>query len=151
MRETRSVEGTMDGVADARAAFDAFSRRAGLADTARWRFHVALDEILSNVVRHGFGPGRASALAGDAAIELVFGVEDGVILIEVTDPATPFNPLEAPPPDTTSAIESRVPGGLGIALVTSLMDDVQYERRADRNHVIMKWRVRDVASAGTDR
>lgn len=135
----------MAGVSQARAAFDDYSHRAGLPEFARWRFQVALDEILSNVVRHGL-----MGVPG-AVIELAFASESGVVCVEITDSARAFNPLEAPAPDTTSSLDERVPGGLGIALVSSLMDEVHYERRGDRNYVTMKWRVRDASPAGTDR
>ena len=61
---------------------------------------------------------------------------------EVVDTAAPFDPLAAPPPDTASALDVRRPGGLGVALVRSLMDQVRYESRGDGNHLILTWRLR---------
>ena len=49
-----------------------------------------------------------------------------------------FNPLLAPRPDTTSALLDRQPGGLGLLLVRRLMDETLYERRNDRNHLLLK-------------
>lgn len=147
MDQTCRIAGTREGVAQALAGFDAFARQAGLAESARWRFQVALDEILSNVVRHG-RPADAPA----PAVVVRFAVEDDDLRVEVSDTAPPFNPLTAPAPDTAAPLEAREPGGLGIALVVALMDDVQYERRGNENHVIMKRRVRDEPPpAGTDR
>jgi serine/threonine-protein kinase RsbW len=133
--ETVSVPGTTDGVRRAVEAFEAFSAAQALPSQARWRFLVALDEILSNIVRHGLD-GR------DGTIVLTFSLEAGVLATEVVDTAAPFNPLLAPPPDTTSPLEARRPGGLGIALVDNLMDQVRYERRDDRNHLVLRWRLR---------
>ena len=67
--------------------------------------------------------------------------EGDVLTAEVADDAGPFNPLLVPAPDTTSPLEVRQPGGLGIALVRALTDDLTYERRDDRNRLIMTWRV----------
>ena len=132
--QTLSVPGTLPGVRLAIQAFERFGRAHGLSDGAAWRFPLALDEILSNIVRHG--------LAGrPAAVDLTFSVDGEYVAVEIVDQAEAFNPLLAPPPDTSSSLEDRKPGGLGIALVRQLMDDTRYERRDDRNYFTMRWRL----------
>ena len=74
-------------------------------------------------------------------IDLEFSRHAGVIAIVVSDGAAPFNPLLAPAPDTTAPVELRQVGGLGIALVRALVDDVCYERREDRNHLTIIWKL----------
>jgi serine/threonine-protein kinase RsbW len=134
MSQTLAVEGTQAGIQKAVDALQAWSDRERLSDAARRRLLTALDEILSNVVRHGLAerPGL---------IEVTLSREGDVLKAEVADDARPFNPLLAPPPDTTSPLEARQPGGLGIALVRALTDAMEYERRDDRNRLIMTWRV----------
>jgi serine/threonine-protein kinase RsbW len=134
MSQTLAVEGTPAGVRKAVDALQAWSDRERLSDAARRRLLTALDEILSNVVRHGLGnrPG---------VIEVTVSHKGAVLQAEVADPAPPFNPLLAPPPDTSSPLEERQPGGLGIALVRALTDELAYERRDDRNRLTMTWRV----------
>lgn len=130
---TLSVPGTLQGVRLAIQTFEHFSRAHGLSDGAAWRFPLALDEILSNIVRHG--------LAGrPASIDLTFSVDTDYVTVEIVDQAEAFNPLLAPPPDTSSSLRDRKPGGLGIALVRKLMDDTSYERRDERNYFTMRWR-----------
>jgi serine/threonine-protein kinase RsbW len=131
--ETLSVPGTLSGVLQAVQAFEQFGRMHDLSQGATWRFPLALDEILSNIVRHGLAGRRA-------AIELTFSIEGEDVVVEVVDAADAFNPLLAPPPDTTSPLADRRPGGLGIALVRRLMDDTRYERRNGRNHFSMRCR-----------
>ena len=131
--ETLSVPGTLPGVRQAVQAFEAFGRAHNLGQDAAWRFLVALDEILSNIIRHGLG-------TRDAAIELTFSAADGLITVEIVDAAAAFDPLLVPAPDISSPLDQRQPGGLGIALVRQLMDETQYERRNGRNHFVMRWR-----------
>jgi anti-sigma regulatory factor (Ser/Thr protein kinase) len=121
-------------VRDAVDALEAWSDRERLSDAARRRMLTALDEILSNVVRH-------AVRDETAIIEMVLSRDGNLVQVEVVDSAGPFNPLLVPPPDTTSPLESREPGGLGIALVRALTDEVRYERREDRNRLTMMWRV----------
>jgi serine/threonine-protein kinase RsbW len=131
--ETLSVPGTLPGVRQAIQAFDAFGRLHEVRQDAAWRFLLALDEILSNIVRHGLG-------RRDAPIDLTFSVDDGLIAVEIVDTSEAFDPLLVPAPDTSSPLDQRRPGGLGIALVRQLMDETQYERRNGRNHFVMRWR-----------
>lgn len=142
-RQSVSVPGTMAGVSLAATAFETFWQSAGLPEASRWRFLTALDEVLSNIVRHGMH-GR------EAPIELTFDFAEGEVTVDVRDAGDPFDPLTLPPPDTTSPLEQRRPGGLGVAFVTGLMDRVRYERTAAQNQLIMSWRVRpEAVSPGT--
>lgn len=136
--ETVRVAGTLDGVREAVEAFDRFGEAQGLPADARWPFHVALDEILSNVVRHGL---PETAGLGAETIVLTFSVDGDEMSVEVDDPGAPFDPLSRDAPDTSAPLEERRPGGLGIALVGSLMDSVQYERKAGRNHLRLTRRL----------
>lgn len=131
--ETLSVPGTEPGLLQAVHAFEEFGRAHVLPEGAAWRFLVALDEILSNIIRHG------NAAPG-TAIDLTFAIEGEAVWVEISDAAVPFNPLTAAAPDVSSPLEVRVPGGQGIALVRRLMDDTLYERRQGRNHLVMRWR-----------
>ncbi|MDQ1680371.1 MAG: serine/threonine-protein kinase RsbW [Frankiaceae bacterium] len=129
--ETLSVPGTLPGVRQAVEAFEQFGRTNELPHGAVWRFLLALDEILSNSIRHG---------GGRQAIELTFSIDEAIVAVEIVDAADAFNPLLAPAPDTGGGLDERQPGGLGIFLVRELMDDTRYERRDERNHFTMRWR-----------
>lgn len=88
---------------------------------------LALEEILSNVIRHGGQRGR------DYDIRLRISLIDSAYELEISDNATPFNPLLTPDPDLDLPLEQRTPGGLGIFLVKQLADDLRYEFRDERN------------------
>jgi len=135
-RKTLSVAGTSAGVARAADAFDEFCLSARVPNVAKWRFQLALDELLSNIVRHGYA-------GAEGNITLTFAQTDDTISIEIVDAAPEFDPRKAPAPETTSPVESRRPGGLGVFLAESLLDELSYERRGDKNHVTLTWRVKD--------
>ena len=129
-----TVPGTTAGVNRAAAAFDEFCQQQHVPQDARWRFQVVLDEILSNIVRHGY-QGR------EGAVSLRFALERDLVTVDVVDQAPPFDPSQAPAPDTTSPLESRRPGGLGVQFAESLLDGLSYERRGEENHVRLTWRL----------
>jgi serine/threonine-protein kinase RsbW len=133
--ETVAVPGTTAGIGRAAAAFDEFCRDRAVPPDARWRFQVALDEILSNIVRHGYKHTVGT-------IALTFAHDGRVVSVEVVDSGPAFDPRQAPPPDTSSPLEARRPGGLGIVLAEELLDELAYERRGEHNHLKLTWKMR---------
>ncbi len=93
---------------------------------------LALEEILSNVIRHGFQPGQASE------IRVRVSFEPSAYEIEVIDNAAPYNPLLREDPDLNVPIAQRRPGGLGIFLVKKLADELRYDYRDGRNHLVFR-------------
>lgn len=93
---------------------------------------LALDEVVSNVIRHGYGPG------GSGEIQVIAEFAADRVRIEVRDAAKPFNPLSFPEPDLTIPIERRPRGGLGIFLVRKLMDRVDYFRENGCNRLVLE-------------
>lgn len=127
---TLSVPGTLAGVRQAILAFERFGRLHQVPAGTGWRVQLAIDEILSNIARHG-APGAAE-------VGLTFSLDAGIVAVEIVDATPPFNPLLAPPPDTSRPLVERAPGGLGIALVRRLMDETLYERRDNHNYFVMR-------------
>jgi anti-sigma regulatory factor (Ser/Thr protein kinase) len=109
-------------------ALDAFCQAEALPDAVCWRLRVALDEIVANIVAYG---------GANRSIDVSFRRSPDRAEVVVIDDGVPFDPLARMPPDVTSPLEARSPGGLGIALVKSLMDGVHYQR-TDRN-VLTVW------------
>lgn len=95
---------------------------------------MCLEEVLSNIIRHGCLPGQ------DYDIKVRYRILDGGIEVEVSDNAGAFDPLSLPPPDLTVPLEQRKAGGLGVFLVRKMMDEVYYEHRNGRNHFLFRKR-----------
>lgn len=86
------------------------------------RIEVVLEELISNVIRHGFTPGSQQSLRVRCSIA------DGLVELVVEDDGTPFNPLAAPEPVPFERIETARLGGLGVALVRKLSTGLHYEQ-----------------------
>ena len=106
---------------------EAFGPQSGLTDDATFKLTLALDEIVANVVRHGFDDDR------EHRIEVKVTVDDRTVTASVEDDGLEFDPREAPVPDLDLPIEMRKPGGLGMHLVKATMDSVEYRRQEGRN------------------
>lgn len=140
---TVRVDASPAGIAAAADALSRLQAGHGVGRETGWPVHVALDEILSNIVRHGGGSGRAPD------IEVTFAVTDDAVQVTIVDDGPEFDPLQAPEPDLSSRLEDRKPGGLGVHLVKRLMDRVEYARREGRNWLVMTRGIR--ASEHPDR
>ncbi|MBD3647306.1 MAG: SpoIIE family protein phosphatase, partial [Pseudomonadales bacterium] len=90
---------------------------------------IALDEIITNIVTHGLTPDIRPY------IFVVLERDNNQISLRLTDNGMEFNPMEAPVPDTSSPLDKREAGGLGIHLCRTLMDGMKYKRRNLRNHL----------------
>ena len=87
---------------------------------------LLLDEIVSNVIRHGFDD------KPDQRILVNLAITSTMATIEVNDNGRAFNPLEAPPPNFEAPIEERI-GGLGIHIVRSIAQAIEYRRSNGHN------------------
>ena len=112
----------------------AFAAQHQLPEAVVRDLHLALDEIVSNVVRHGCAAGRACHLAVDLAVQ---GDE---VEVHVRDDADPFDPLQRLDPDPSLPLADRPIGGLGIYLVKQLMTEMRYSRDGGMNHLTLTKR-----------
>lgn len=94
--------------------------------------HLSLDELITNIISYGY------ADTDEHEICVTLTEQDGSLRIVLEDDAIEFNPFsDAPEPDLDASVEERRIGGLGVYFVKSLMDEVFYERRDDRNRITL--------------
>jgi phosphoserine phosphatase RsbU/P len=113
-----------------------FGRQHGLSDKVVHDLNLALEEILTNIISYGYTDSRKHE------IRVTLGMQPGAVRIEVEDDGQPFNPLDAPEPETTQPLEERRIGGLGIHLARQLMDALEYRRQEGKNLLVMKKQLR---------
>jgi len=109
-----------------------FASRSGFSDEACGQLALAVDEALCNVIRHGYGK------APDRPIWLSLAFVGGVATPE-TQHQNPTQALQIVIEDEAkqvdpSTIKSRDldeirPGGLGVHIITEVMDEVRWEKR----------------------
>ncbi len=105
---------------------------AGLDEAASYRLSLAVDEIATNIVLHGY---EDAGRSGDLTIWAEADEERLVVFLE--DTGEPFDPREAPKPgDLDRPLEERQDGGLGIFLALWGVDEFAYERRDRLNRCV---------------
>ncbi len=115
------LNNTLDAVEDGRQALLGFFEGLGLEPQPIHRLEVILEELVSNIVRHGFSPGS------DQSIRVRATAAPGLVALTFEDDGAPFNPLLAPTPAPYTNLQTARIGGRGIPLVTSLSSSISYE------------------------
>jgi anti-sigma regulatory factor (Ser/Thr protein kinase) len=113
-----------------------FATRAGLGDKDLFALQIVVEELVSNVIFYGGVP------PGEPAARVDLAVEDGEVVMRLTDRGREFNPLERAAPDTTLPAEQRPIGGLGIHFCKKLTDAQRYERADGRNVLELRRKLR---------
>ncbi len=99
---------------------------SGVMEEIIFAIELAVDEITNNIMMYAYP-------AGEGTMKIMIDVSGTDISIEIRDQGKEFNPLLFPPPDISSNSDERKIGGLGIHMVRSIMDKVNYERRDGQN------------------
>lgn len=111
-------------------------RANAVSPGAEFQINLALDEVVSNVIHHGWKDNSEHHMC-----VRLFRLDDE-LRVEVEDDATSFNPLEVPSPDVDQPLEERAVGGLGIHLVRQCMDGLEYRQSNGKNLLVMKKKLR---------
>lgn len=109
-----------------------FLERHGISGKSLYVTLLALEETLSNVIRHGYVD------VGRHQISVRLRIADGRVELLVDDDGREFDPLSAPKVDLEAPLDQRQAGGLGIHLLRSLASDVRYQRTNGRNHLLVR-------------
>jgi serine/threonine-protein kinase RsbW len=112
------------------AAAEAAADAAGLGDEGRFDVRLAVEELCTNVIKHGYRGGPP----GELTLRLAAGPEG--LTVTVADRAPLFDPAKAPAPDLESDWSERRVGGLGVHMVRQVMDAVRHEPRPGGGNVV---------------
>lgn len=105
----------------------ALADRARLGKDAAYRLRLAVDELATNVVTHGYRD-------GDGEIVVLGGIGTDRVWVRIEDTAPPFDPRQGcRPPDDGLPPECRRVGGLGVHLALTSVDAFTYAHREGRN------------------
>ena len=123
---TLRVENRIDHLPELRKALHDFGLSAGLEARALKKTEVAIEEMIVNIVNY------SQATWVELKVERL-----KVKCIEITlrDDGVEFDPTKQAEVDTEKVTAERQIGGLGIALLRKIADDVHYERRDGINEL----------------
>jgi anti-sigma regulatory factor (Ser/Thr protein kinase) len=121
-------------LANLRDALDRIGAEFNIPSRPLLQLQVVLDEMVSNVIKYAWPEGGAH----EARVRITVRV-DGME-VEIVDDGRMFDPLLAPVPARLPAGRRPRPGGVGIHMVTHLVDGCDYARIDGHNHLTLTKR-----------
>jgi len=118
------IERVCDAIAE-------FSRKHAVSDKIIFTLHLALDEILTNIISYGYSDTE------EHIIDIRYSLQQDFLKLEITDDSNPYDPSNAPEPDINASLENRKIGGLGIYLIKNMMDDIKYSSENGKNTLVL--------------
>ena len=129
-KDTLTVPDSLDSLKPVRDFVKHAAEAAGLEKKSAYRLVLAVDEIVANIILHGY---QEAGLSGTVTVER--DVQADHLRIDIYDNAAPYNPHEREDPDhLEKPLEDRPIGGLGVFLARKGTDHMRYEYVGGRNH-----------------
>ena len=129
--ERKSFPAVLESLSGIRAYVKSAAEAAGLDGKATYNMQLAVDEIATNIIGHGY---QESGLQGDLSIEADATAE--ALTVTLRDCGASFDPRTRELPgeeDLAKPLEERREGGLGIFLAFAGVDRFDYQREGDTN------------------
>lgn len=133
---TLAIAARLDELRNAAAWLAQAADAGGVPAEAIARLDICLHEALANLIDH-------AGLPADSEVRLALDVQDASATLTVLDAGKPFDPTEAAAPARPLTLEATVPGGLGLVMIRTNSDALQYSRRDGCNRLSMcvRWTV----------
>lgn len=112
-----------------------FCDAGGLPADDAFALSLALDELVTNVIVHGYADGA------EHEIQVALSMAGEDVVVEMEDDARPFDPTQTPAVDLAAALQHRRIGGLGLHFVRQAMDEMTYRRTDRHNYLRMTKRI----------
>jgi serine/threonine-protein kinase RsbW len=114
-----------------------------LPEPQSFSMQVCLEELMSNILRHGRGSSKSYWPQVDPSNPLIISITVEALADRITmtveDNGRPFNAAEAPAKAIDQPLEQVEPGGLGIQLIKNFASNLQYSRTEKGNRVIVEF------------
>ncbi|MEX1829223.1 ATP-binding protein [Luteibacter sp. CQ10] len=107
--------------------------RHHIDEACRADVRLVLEELLVNIVRHGYPDGR------DGEIRISIDVHRDHVQLKLEDDAQPFDARAHELPDLAGDIADREIGGLGLHLIHNIADALEYTRHGNRNITVARF------------
>ena len=131
---TKIFPATDESLADAIAFVEEELDGLGCSNKTVMQVTVCVEEMFVNVAHYAYG-------GKQGYVEIRISCDAGILSITLIDEGVAFDPLAKEDPDITLSAEERSIGGLGIFMVKETIDEVQYQRKDNKNFFTMRKKI----------
>ena len=116
----KTFDRSIDSIADVYEFTENVLVSGDIGDALRFPVHLAMEELFVNMVN--YYPDN------DNEIQLDVEAENGMVTVTMTDfDVDPFDVTRSSNVDIDAPLDERTPGGLGLHLIQSMVDNLQYD------------------------
>lgn len=131
-KKTLQIESRTENLIKIREFISNTAKSCGFDDDVVNKITLAVDEACTNIIKHAY-KGRS-----DGIIKIFLKMDKNNFKINIIDFGEPFDPQLFSITDVRSRIKNYTKGGLGMFLIRTLMDKVQYKiNKNNRNQVTL--------------
>lgn len=121
-------------LADLRSFLQQRLQELNMSDKDQHQLTLAVEEVCANLIIHSHN------CNGSDIIRLEIKDSPEKIIFEITDNGKAFNLLDYEVPDLKKVVSQKRKGGLGIILVKTIMDEIEFESNKGTNTCrLIKW------------
>lgn len=114
------------------------ANKLGFSNDESEKIALAVDEACTNLIRYSFN------FDSKQTIKISVDVEGQFFIVNIKDNGNTFNPLDVPQPNMKEYLKNYKKGGLGIYLIRSIMDEIDYmpsNQNNPQNTLVLKKRL----------
>jgi anti-sigma regulatory factor (Ser/Thr protein kinase) len=121
MAASLTVDADVARLADVRTFVRRTLAAGGVDSEATADLVQAVDEVVTNVIEHGY-----AGAGGTIDVEVAVGRSGDPVTVRVRDACPPFDPTTVPPAATDAPLARRRLGGMGVHLTRVLTDAITH-------------------------
>jgi serine/threonine-protein kinase RsbW len=126
---TLSARNTFEDLARIQREAERLLAQHGADQDVGHRVRLAIEELVSNVIRHAYEDTRPHD------IRVTVDITHDAIALVIDDDGRPFDPSGRGELPTPASLHDAPTSGMGLALVEQMAGPIRYERKDDRNRV----------------
>lgn len=130
MKQTLNIESKTEQLVVVRNFVSNAAVKLGFSDEEVGKIALAVDEACTNVIKHAYRYSRSKK------IKVMVATTDDEFEIVIVDNGRHFDPKSIKTPDPKEYLIHPKRGGLGVYLMKSLMDKVEYNIQAGKSNQV---------------
>lgn len=130
MKRTLNIESKTEQLVTVRDFVSNAAIKSGFSDEDVGKIALAVDEACTNVIKHAYRYNRSKK------IKIVVTTTKDDLEIVIVDNGRHFDPTSIKNPDPKEYLSHPKRGGLGVHLMKSLMDKVEYNIEAGKSNQV---------------
>jgi anti-sigma regulatory factor (Ser/Thr protein kinase) len=126
------IENRIEELSSLAEQIDNLSEEWAISQALIMNINLVIEEAVSNIIFYAYNNNDKHE------IKISISLENNRLTIKITDDGIPFNPLAQQQPDINLPVGERPVGGLGIFLISQMMDEMNYARQKNQNILTLK-------------